>query len=108
MSFFFLMIRRPPRSTLFPYTTLFRSALPPLDPREAAKQTKEQQAQQEKRQQLVKLLAEIDRKSTRLNSSHGYISYAAFCLKKKKTRPTSTSPRKTRHYRHSSAGRSSR
>src|SRR5687768_17706785 len=70
--FFFLMIRRPPRSTLFPYTTLFRSvdaAHPrcggfvqyepvPIDPQ--------------------------DRKSTRPNSSHGYISYAVFCLKKKK------------------------
>src|SRR6266550_5222709 len=67
--FFFLMIRRPPRSTLFPYTTLFRSdrgrrrTVPgcrsrPVRPRS-------------------------DRKSTRLNSSHGYISYAVFCLKKK-------------------------
>src|SRR2546429_5566817 len=72
--FFFLMIRRPPRSTLFPYTTLFRSTA------------------------LLALLyvlalnlssfssqspAPLDRKSTRLNSSHGYISYAVFCLKKK-------------------------
>src|SRR2546430_8450919 len=90
--FFFLMIRRPPRSTLFPYTTLFRSfskaavlnesfgvayfrfsddkfiddvrpALRHIDPTEAA---------------------ELDRKSTRLNSSHSQISYAVFCLKKKK------------------------
>src|SRR2546430_4805001 len=77
LSFFFLMIRRPPRSTLFPYTTLFRSralfAAPASDPwgatvcprctyhgRDAA-----------------------DRKSTRLNSSHSQISYAVFCLKKK-------------------------
>src|SRR4030042_5884010 len=72
-SFFFLMIRRPPRSTLFPYTTLFRStqcsvaftlrpscASPPR-------------------------VAGTDRKSTRLNSSHGYISYAVFCLKKNDT-----------------------
>src|SRR5687768_18292892 len=72
--FFFLMIRRPPRSTLFPYTTLFRS-----------------------HQGATKIScwgmdftypdahdAEKDRKSTRLNSSHGYISYAVFCLKKKK------------------------
>src|SRR2546422_10452750 len=81
--FFFLMIRRPPRSTLFPYTTLFRSlcecrdnhgehrwavkndpSTPPVD--------------------ASAIQAELkDRKSTRLNSSHGYISYAVFCLKKK-------------------------
>src|SRR2546429_3611512 len=70
------MIRRPPRSTLFPYTTLFRSerharrhaaeiALIDLDP-------------------LLAKIEPSDRKSTRLNSSHGYISYAVFCLKKKK------------------------
>src|ERR1035437_3273439 len=70
--FFFLMIRRPPRSTLFPYTTLFRSASfkfthsPPI--------------------KLPRIyLTEADRKSTRLNSSHANISYAVFCLKKKKT-----------------------
>src|SRR2546429_4953275 len=77
--FFFLMIRRPPRSTLFPYTTLFRSVdmrvpegtdwleymlnVHDPDPQELG-----------------------DRKSTRLNSSHGYISYAVFCLKKKNRR----------------------
>src|SRR2546422_2658382 len=94
--FFFLMIRRPPRSTLFPYTTLFRSraiqptsngngrfrcssigwkkpvpgcfaAKPPLPSRSVRGGH-----------------ATTDRKSTRLNSSHGYISYAVFCLKKKK------------------------
>src|SRR2546429_6156932 len=71
------MIRRPPRSTLFPYTTLFRSnyisatlALY-LDLFNVF-------------QSLLALLGIIDRKSTRLNSSHGYISYAVFCLKKKK------------------------
>src|SRR2546422_3922855 len=85
IAFFFLMIRRPPRSTLFPYTTLFRSpgvtrqlrcfrerwsrslGSPPwvsLDRRRGNTQ---------------------DRKSTRLNSSHGYISYAVFCLKKKRS-----------------------
>src|SRR3712207_7569055 len=95
------MIRRPPRSTLFPYTTLFRSrgargvgvrgalerpagerlaelvhaleALPPVL-REAARED----------------LLELDRKSTRLNSSHANISYAVFCLKKKKNRRTRT------------------
>src|SRR3712207_8392166 len=84
--FFFLMIRRPPRSTLFPYPTLFRSdgflraaaaagpdgadPAEPLTPRE---------------REIAQLLAEgRDRKSTRLNSSHANISYAVFCLKKKK------------------------
>src|SRR5215475_15329748 len=68
--FFFLMIRRPPRSTLFPYTTLFRSsAEPPANHGSLCG--------------CVDYLAE-DRKSTRLNSSHVKISYAVFCLKKKK------------------------
>src|SRR6266704_4067081 len=68
--FFFLMIRRPPRSTLFPYTTLFRSPPPPSPP--AWPNTRRAH------------LADGDRKSTRLNSSHVSISYAVFCLKKKK------------------------
>src|SRR2546422_7399386 len=88
------MIRRPPRSTLFPYTTLFRSlaagvnfavvvilghptfALPfrSLD-------------------QVLASTPQIDRKSTRLNSSHGYISYAVFCLKKKTITPTTAATR---------------
>src|SRR3712207_8951295 len=97
--FFFLMIRRPPRSTLFPYTTLFRSALAGLEHRAAVAE-------------LLGVLGEVadldvvpgaqlaggergvaderaderglaDRKSTRLNSSHANISYAVFCLKKK-------------------------
>src|SRR2546429_4019310 len=105
--FFFLMIRRPPRSTLFPYRTLFRSLrdsetalktfrvravtqyvdsaapvtpnlLYPRDPMFAG---------------LLDMRVNRDRKSTRLNSSHGYISYAVFCLKKKK---------KQRHTQHSS------
>src|SRR2546422_3609163 len=83
------MIRRPPRSTLFPYTTLFRSlsgrarlgaAAPPLD---AAGHRRHRGADRH----LVRGGAAerlSDRKSTRLNSSHGYISYAVFCLKKKK------------------------
>src|SRR5216684_7720274 len=73
--FFFLMIRRPPRSTLFPYTTLFRSwfwtpsrSCPPS-------------AGAPSRRPLGPGTL-LDRKSTRLNSSHGYISYAVFCLKK--------------------------
>src|SRR2546429_9787308 len=73
--FFFLMIRRPPRSTLFPYTTLFRSLLDALAL--WARQRKAQWIWLEVRE------SNVDRKSTRLNSSHGYISYAVFCLKKK-------------------------
>src|SRR6266446_7962592 len=69
--FFFLMIRRPPRSTLFPYTTLFRS--PPHDLRAYLFDRDVQRLQD----------AGGDRKSTRLNSSHLVISYAVFCLKKK-------------------------
>src|SRR5574342_1128584 len=69
--FFFLMIRRPPRSTLFPYTTLFRSDLGRGTPTTV--------------QFLLNAMnANTDRKSTRLNSSHHRISYAVFCLKKKK------------------------
>src|SRR2546430_12462571 len=93
MLFFFLMIRRPPRSTLFPYTTLFRSvgrtmalrrrhgepdlvrggraALVRVDPRRL-------------RRTRGRRDGDADRKSTRLNSSHSQISYAVFCLKKKK------------------------
>src|SRR2546422_4160547 len=72
--FFFLMIRRPPRSTLFPYTTLFRS--PAAASAIAARNTS--------RGCTSEVFRAADRKSTRLNSSHGYISYAVFCLKKKK------------------------
>src|SRR3712207_7652797 len=84
--FFFLMIRRPPRSTLFPYTTLFRSvragedsvgapvSLEPLQP----------PAQDSGANGAGKAEMGLDRKSTRLNSSHANISYAVFCLKKKK------------------------
>src|SRR5438132_8733619 len=71
--FFFLMIRRPPRSTLFPYTTLFRSSM--LAPRPLLGTPAKYHIS----------FFEADRKSTRLNSSHTVISYAVFCLKKKKT-----------------------
>src|SRR2546430_9217476 len=74
------MIRRPPRSTLFPYTTLFRSVLaeaaPPSLHREPAELVRKDVLQCED-------VDEEDRKSTRLNSSHSQISYAVFCLKKK-------------------------
>src|SRR5256885_12165957 len=73
--FFFLMIRRPPRSTLFPYTTLFRSLFED-DPGDALYVVATGQ---------VKVVLIGDRKSTRLNSSHLVISYAVFCLKKKNT-----------------------
>src|SRR3712207_7902762 len=92
--FFFLMIRRPPRSTLFPYTTLFRSDEPATavirvqlegchdhqharDQRPHGHEGDEEQDRQ-------------DRKSTRLNSSHANISYAVFCLKKKKKNKENT------------------
>src|SRR2546430_11354405 len=81
--FFFLMIRRPPRSTLFPYTTLFRSehdALALIQMLHGARQDAVVRS-------VVaggKSLNCSDRKSTRLNSSHSQISYAVFCLKKKK------------------------
>src|SRR2546430_9071517 len=71
--FFFLMIRRPPRSTLFPYTTLFRSRSE-LGVNKCANQ----------RDHSADQPGAEDRKSTRLNSSHSQISYAVFCLKKKK------------------------
>src|SRR2546427_6397316 len=74
--FFFLMIRRPPRSTLFPYTTLFRS-LSPHEERVGLGIV--QQLGSDHSPPLPR-----DRKSTRLNSSHSQISYAVFCLKKKK------------------------
>src|SRR2546429_6170422 len=95
------MIRRPPRSTLFPYTTLFRSELVPVAPEQSS-------GRRVQRQNVTVGVRDVhdpidddggqlhasafrvedplrDRKSTRLNSSHGYISYAVFCLNKKKT-----------------------
>src|SRR5258708_21539708 len=94
------MIRRPPRSTLFPYTTLFRSyrkhltgvylALGLTAPEELAKP--------------IKRMPERDRKSTRLNSSHQIISYAVFCFKKKKykqtSNPTPVPPPRSRELTH--------
>src|SRR3712207_7493046 len=86
LSFFFLMIRRPPRSTLFPYTTLFRSADKDRL-REAELKSPACAAALEDRFRLsVFGISDPsqDRKSTRLNSSHANISYAVFCLKKNK------------------------
>src|SRR3712207_8419986 len=96
--FFFLMIRRPPRSTLFPYTTLFRShvSLPSKISKEPGFVGSVTVLGKGRKQRSVTLnykasraiknyLAIRDRKSTRLNSSHANISYAVFCLKKKIT-----------------------
>src|SRR2546430_6070882 len=80
------MIRRPPRSTLFPYTTLFRS----LDRRCTSNLERIPEKRGRRRESNWRVardlcsLASLDRKSTRLNSSHSQISYAVFCLKKKK------------------------
>src|SRR2546422_11687533 len=83
--FFFLMIRRPPRSTLFPYTTLFRSLLQYAEWPAAARLGRDRPRGTPRRGAApAPGVASRDRKSTRLNSSHGYISYAVFCLKKKK------------------------
>src|SRR5437762_5490546 len=89
MLFFFFMIPRPPGSTLFPYTTLFRSREPGL--LEAGRALyRHRRAQERGREDLAGVRpgregqARRDRKSTRLNSSHRCISYAVFCLKKKK------------------------
>src|SRR2546422_7489936 len=97
------MIRRPPRSTLFPYTTLFRSpggagvALSgaPGKFRDPPRERRSRALARRGRRRSPGALSGADdrrdslgdRKSTRLNSSHGYISYAVFCLKKKKTKP---------------------
>src|SRR2546422_2816527 len=100
------MIRRPPRSTLFPYTTLFRSLrrAGPLRRRGVLDPAAGDAARAGARDRGADSPGG-DRKSTRLNSSHGYISYAVFCLKKKKKhakkpvkhRPTSTKPHSTPH-----------
>src|SRR3712207_9269221 len=91
--FFFLMIRRPPRSTLFPYTTLFRSnhltQLMTVAAMEVPVSFDAEAVQAEKLKVLHSVQPigprdVVDRKSTRLNSSHANISYAVFCLKKKK------------------------
>src|SRR2546430_5388409 len=80
--FFFLMIRRPPRSTLFPYTTLFRSG---RVAHLVGHPARPDRAGQHVGVHAVRVRGQVheDRKSTRLNSSHSQISYAVFCLKKK-------------------------
>src|SRR5690242_21597112 len=84
--FFFLMLRRPPRSTLFPYTTLFRSHRPAAGrPRVGRGRGECDVPGSPPRAHRLPQGGRGDRKSTRLNSSHMSISYAVFCLKKKKT-----------------------
>src|SRR5688572_31570886 len=94
------MIRRPPRSTLFPYTTLFRSSpgiaagplahvahrAPEVDELGAGAAVETQRLDEARARVAARLRRGADRKSTRLNSSHSQISYAVFCLKKKKSR----------------------
>src|SRR5256885_17025547 len=87
--FFFLMIRRPPRSTLFPYTTLFRSLLGHAGVKHHLKQQVTELIAQRLALATLDGVGDLvglleDRKSTRLNSSHLVISYAVFCLKKKR------------------------
>src|SRR2546422_6208025 len=96
------MIRRPPRSTLFPYTTLFRSLAPARVAREvctgqpAARLRPQRGGEAGRPHATGEVCGRGDRKSTRLNSSHGYISYAVFCLKKKnKIVSTATSESRT-------------
>src|SRR3712207_8004307 len=102
------MIRRPPRSTLFPYTTLFRSfpevtrhlawmgAEVVVNPVKTTTADRAQELVLARANAIVNQVYVLDRKSTRLNSSHANISYAVFCLKKKTAMPhTSASPR---HY----------
>src|SRR2546430_12355643 len=94
------MIRRPPRSTLFPYTTLFRSAAPHaregapdrlvrravrLHRRQTERDAEHRRDRERRGHEDLRAQTDPDRKSTRLNSSHSQISYAVFCLKKKKT-----------------------
>src|SRR2546429_7346502 len=79
------MIRRPPRSTLFPYTTLFRSVLGARGSRGEGCDQLRHDGRGVGHDESVVVAQLVDRKSTRLNSSHGYISYAVFCLKKKIT-----------------------
>src|SRR5438552_14872315 len=92
--FFFLMIRHPPRSTLFPYTTLFRSG--DLKQRPVPRRARGvDQLAHHGEGTAVRELVDTDRKSTRLNSSHQIISYAVFCLKKKKKKKINDTKKKS-------------
>src|SRR2546430_9117814 len=98
MNIFFLMIRRPPRSTLFPYTTLFRSEIGRVGGAKEPAVDLKAMAENSAPGPVVRTVGaaplvalRLDRKSTRLNSSHSQISYAVFCLKKKKQNEEITS-----------------
>src|SRR3989454_1725572 len=93
LPFFFLMIRRPPRSTLFPYTTLFRSILGGVRPQVSVQSAGKDHAGNGRSPRPIVLDCIRDRKSTRLNSSHLVISYAVFCLKKKNRLDRQSLPR---------------
>src|SRR3989442_9888826 len=80
------MIRRPPRSTLFPYTTLFRSVLRAIDDGGESHRHVRDPSRVAEGRRVANMTVGLDRKSTRLNSSHVRISYAVFCLKKKNFR----------------------
>src|SRR5258708_23525175 len=94
------MIRRPPRSTLFPYTTLFRSRTQSRFGIESCRPLNKQ------RRRRIQADTRIDRKSTRLNSSHQIISYAVFCLKKKKKKEMNYKTKKECKYEHKKNNRS--
>src|SRR5688572_32655489 len=102
---FFLLIRRTSRSTLFPYTTLFRSLLDRLRevPQGAGRDREARDRRGDRRRRAAAprdCERERDRKSTRLNSSHSQISYAVFCLKKKTTNPSGLLPSPRRNSIH--------
>src|SRR5947199_6914878 len=99
--FFFLIIRRPPRSTLFPYTTLFRSRAGRAggDDGDRGRRRRPERDDHD-RPGGRPLRARPDRKSTRLNSSHLGISYAVFCLKKKNKKQNMTTATLTSHTKH--------
>ena len=112
----FLMIRRPPRSTLFPYTTLFRSYYLPYATSLRMSYLGYTNSAQSGLNicynnvdaYIESLRAAIDRKSTRLNSSHGYISYAVFCLKKKKSTNTNTNTNTNKKKKNKTPGKRTR
>src|SRR5256885_3678975 len=91
------MIRRPPRSTLFPYTTLFRSEHAPF----LVQLMRTDRVIRIGCRSAIRYRTQADRKSTRLNSSHLVISYAVFCLKKKKKQERHITPPRTSTYTHS-------
>src|SRR5947208_11347334 len=98
---FFLIIRHPPRSPLFPYTTLFRSKISdPSTCNMRYSHSCEGAARNCARRKAMATSASSDRKSTRLNSSHQIISYAVFCLKKKKRTAAESTPPEDHTRRH--------